>query len=242
MYEPEPKFMLTVKKCLRSYRACLAAHLCLSLLQLFTPRPYLFLCHFLVFLVGIDCFCSFLTFKYFCFTVISLICGISDFFWVVLRICRKNKLKGLYSQHYWKTVSTYNIFFQYLSYATHYIFGDLNKSDSTINTTMQNKYEYLSNFFNFFSNPKKTYPWKIYLDLFLLIAGIFFYFLGSYLSWQLYKYSLLNFQQNDFIFHTNAPDYGTFREENNCTAPTTQTDFVPFLGQSYRIADFIEKI
>ncbi|CAD51740.1 conserved Plasmodium protein, unknown function [Plasmodium reichenowi] len=237
MYELSNKYMIDVKRCIKVYRACLILHVILAILQLLTPRPFLFLSHLVVVFIGIDCFCSYLTFKYFCFTVVNMICGISDFIWLLFKCIGKNKFQWLDPQHYWKIINMDNIFLEFLSTSLHYMIED-KESDEESPQNLQKKYEYIKNFFKLLPIQKKTFAWKIYIELFIIVIGIFLYFIGSYISWQLYKYSL-NYNHNDLIFPNYH--YGTFNDENNKNNPSPQSDFIPFIGQPYRISDFLEK-
>ncbi|KAI4839296.1 hypothetical protein MKS88_001844 [Plasmodium brasilianum] len=236
MYELGNKNNFDLKRWVKVYRVCIILNVILAVLQLFTPRPFLFISHLVVVFIGIDCFCSYLTFKYFCFTVVNMICGISDFIWLLFKCIGKNRFKWLDPQYYWKIINIDNIFLEFFSTSLHYMFDE--KKEETSPQNMQKKYEYIKNFFKLLPVQKKTYTWKIYLELLIIVVGIFLYFIGSYISWQLYKYTL-NYNQNDLLFHNYH--YGTFHEENNKNSPSTQNDFIPFIGQPYRISDFLEK-
>ncbi|GAW80119.1 hypothetical protein, conserved [Plasmodium gonderi] len=236
MYDLGNKHRFEVKRCIKKYRFCIILHVLLAGLQLFTPRPFLFISHLVVVIIGIDCFCSYLTFKYFCFTVVNMIFGISDFIWILFKCIGENRFKWLDSQYYWKIINNDNIFLEFLSTSLHYMFDEKKNYDAPQN--IPKKYEYIKNFFKLLPVQKKTSAWKIYIELFVILAGIFLYFIGSYISWQLYKYTL-NYSQNDLLL--GKYPYGTFHEDNNKNTPSTQNEFVPFIGQPYRISDFLEK-
>ncbi|KJP89458.1 hypothetical protein AK88_00901 [Plasmodium fragile] len=236
MYDLGNKHKFDVKKCIKKYRVCIILHVLLAGLQLLTPRSFLFVSHLLVVVIGIDCFCSYLTLRYFCFTVVNMIFGITDFIWLLFKCIGKNRFKWLDPQHYWKIINVDNLFLEFFSTALHYMFEEKKTDDSTQN--VHKKHEYIKNFFKLLPVQKKTYAWKIYLELFIIVVGIFLYFIGSYISWQLYKYTL-NYNQNDLLL--SKYHYGTFHEENSKSPPTTQSEFIPFIGQPYRISDFLEK-
>ncbi|SCM01915.1 conserved Plasmodium protein, unknown function [Plasmodium chabaudi adami] len=235
MYELGNKNNCDLKKCIKIYRICIISHVLLSILQLFTPRPFLFIPHLIVVCIGVNCFCSYLTYKYFMFTVVNMICGISDLIWILFKCIGKNKFKWLDPKYYWKIINTDNIFLEFFSTSLHYM---LEKNQDNSPQNVHNKYEYITNFFKLLLVQKKPYVWKIYVELFIILAGIAIYFLSSYISWKLYKYTL-NYNQTDLLFHNYQ--YGTFHDDNNKNTPTAQNDFIPFIGQPYKISDFIEK-
>ncbi|CAD2086288.1 conserved Plasmodium protein, unknown function [Plasmodium vinckei brucechwatti] len=164
-----------------------------------------------------------------------MICGISDLIWILFKCIGKNKFKWLDPKYYWKIINTDNIFLEFFSTSLHYM---LEKNEDNSPQNVHNKYEYITNFFKLLLVQKKPYAWKIYVELFIILAGIAIYFLSSYISWKLYKYTL-NYNQTDLLFHNYQ--YGTFYDDNNKNTPTAQNDFIPFIGQPYKISDFIEK-
>ncbi|VWU51241.1 conserved protein, unknown function [Hepatocystis sp. ex Piliocolobus tephrosceles] len=235
MYELEGKQFFNTRRCRKIYKICLVLHFLLAILQLFTPRPFLFITHIIVLCIGINFGCAYLTFKYFCFTIVNMICGISNLIWLLFKCIGKNRFKWLDPQYYWKIINNDNIFLEFFSTSLHYMFDSKKIEDTPENIQM--KYEYIKNFFKLLPVQKKTYLWKIYIELFIIIIGIFLYFFGSYISWKLYKYSL-NYNQN-YLLCQNYP-YGTFNDDNSTSAPTNQSEFIPFNGQPYRISDFLD--